>query len=219
MAIGKRAAVDAVLRGISAGNAKYEEITSGSWLTDSGAEGFMAAHVAHALSNEMKKDGSLLVEAPFAGIREWSGAGRRRGRPREVLRGRRRVDIVLFDRQGRPTHVVELKRHWNPSRCYTDIQRLRDLLHACAGEMDGSLKYGLLGLLIVEGGFTSEAAEKKVQNKAQWIEDEIRSEFRFDRRKTTFHIGDMMRYPERYREAYNVDRQWAAAGLCMAVSG
>ena len=99
MAIGKRAVVGAVLRGISAGNAKYEKMTWGSWLTDSGAEGFMVAHVAEALSDTLGENGSLLVEAPFDDIREWSGAARRRGRPLEVLRGGRRADIALFDKQ------------------------------------------------------------------------------------------------------------------------
>ena len=182
----------------------------------------MVAHVAHALSNAIKKDGSLLVEAPFADIQYWSGAGRRRGRPREVLRGRRRVDIVLFDTQGRPTHVVELKRYWNRRGCYADINRLVGLLHACAGEMDGSLKYGLLGLLIVESGVTWEAAEASVQKKARSIEDEIRSAFGFHGfhgARTTFRIGGMRCFPEKYREKYKLDRQWAAAGLCMAVSG
>ena len=215
MAIGKRAVVDAVLRGISAGNAQYEKMTWGSWLTDSGAEGFMVASVAKALSDTLKENGSLLVEAPFDDIREWSGAARRRGRPLEVLRGGRRADIALFDKQGRSTHVVELKRSWNRSGCYADIERLGALLHTCAGEVDGSLKYGLLGLLIVETDVSWKTAKAKVENKAKLIEAEVRSEFGFHGAQATFCISPRMR---RYPEDYQEEKQWAAASFCIAMS-
>ena len=215
MAIGKRAVVDAVLRGISAGNAKYEKITWGSWITDSGAEGFMAAHVAEALSGALGENGSLLVEAPFADIREWSGAARRRGRPLEVLRGRRRADIALFDRQGRSTHAVELKRAWNRRDCYADLEKLGGLLHACAAEVDGSLKYGLLGLLIVETDVTWKSAREKVQSKAKSIEADVRSDFGFHGAQATFRISPRMR---RYPEIYEDEKEWAAASFCIALS-
>ena len=123
MPIGRNVAVNAVLRGISAANVKYEKMTRGSWLIDSGAEGFMVAHVAAALSHALRDDGSLLVEAPFKDIREWSRAARRRGRPLDVLRGGRRADIALFDNQDRTTHIIELKRSWRRTGCHADINR------------------------------------------------------------------------------------------------
>lgn len=190
-------------------------MTWGSWLTDSGAEGFMVAHVAEALSDALGENGSLLVEAPFDDIREWSGAARRRGRPLEVLRGGRRADIALFDRQGRSTHVVELKRSWNRRDCYADLKRLGGLLHACAAKVDGSLKYGLLGLLIVENDVTWKAAKAKVQNKAKSIEADVRWEFGFHGAQAIFSMSPRMR---RYPEIYGEDRQWAAASLCIALS-
>ena len=117
MTLQKEVLVSAVLRGIAAANAKYERWSGGSWLTDYGVEGFMAAQIAEAIRNEQLKDESLLLEAPFEQIRLWSGASRPRGRPREVLRGNRRADIAVFDWCGRTVYVVEAKRSWVRTGC------------------------------------------------------------------------------------------------------
>ena len=108
-----------------------------------------------------------------------------------------------------------MKRSWNRRDCYADIKRLGGLLHTCAGEVDGSLKYGLLGLLIVENDVTWQTAKAKVQNKATSIEAEVRSEFGFHGARATFSVSPRMR---RYPEVYEEDRQWAAASFCIALS-
>ena len=157
----------------------------------------------------------MLLEAPFDEIREWSGASCRRGQPREVLRGRRRADITLFNRQGKPTHVVEVKRFWIKNTGSMDIERLLGLLDACSGQADGSLKHGLLGLLIAEKGTTWQAAKESVKCKAQIIENYIRTMPSMNQYKAEFTLGRMRRYPECWEDK----EEFADAGFCIALSG
>ena len=214
MPVGRRTIVDAVIKGIAEANTRYEKMTGGWWLTDSGAEGYMVARVAETLHAVLGANETLLLEAPFDEIREWSGASCRRGRPHEVLRGRRRTDITLFDRQGKPTHVVEVKRFWN-SKCLTDIERLLRLLDTCAGQAGGSLKHGLLGLLIATRSATWTGAKERVEIKAQRIEDDVKTLPGMNQYKAQFTLGRMRRYPECWEDK----EEFAAAGFCIALSG
>ena len=210
MTLQKEALVSAVLRGIAAANAKYAKWSGGSWLTDYGVEGFMAAQIAEAIRNEQQEDESLLLEAPFEQIRHWSGASRPRGRPREVLRGNRRADIAVFDRRGRTVHVIEAKRSWERTGCFRDIERLRALLDACARQRAGSLKCGVLALLIVEWGPTWREARVKIEKKAERIETDVRESFGIGSRQAQFCLGRTRRYPIDYGNSV----EWAAAGFC-----
>lgn len=81
--------------------------------------------------------------------------------------------------------------------------------------MDGSPKYGLLGLLIVENSVTSQAAKEKVENKAQSIEAEVRWDFGLRGAQAIFRISPRMR---RYPDTYEDEKEWAAASFCIALS-
>ena len=214
MAITKAGVVEAVLSGIARGNTKYEKMTGGSWITDSGAEGFMAANVAEALTKVLGSGESLLIEAPFDQIQEWSGAARPRGRPREVLRGNRRADIALFNRQGRSKCVIEVKRSWNRSTCRHDIRRLLALLHACAGERNGSLKFGMLGLLIVEYDTTPHLVREKIRKKVKRIKRVVRELPGIGQANVQFSLGSIEPYPKKY----GFGEEWGAAGFCILLS-
>ena len=214
MTIAREAVEGAVLRGMASANARYEEWSGGSWVTDYGVEGFMVARIAAALRKEQDDGESLLVEAPFDEIRDCSQAKRKRGRPRKVLQGSRRADIALFDRRGRSVHVIEVKRGWVRNRCFNDIERLLGLLDACARERHGSLKHGFLALPIVEWAETWGEARADVEARASSIEEDVRESFGTRGRKLRSCLGRMRRYPE----YYGADEEWAAAGFCMTFS-
>ena len=212
MTISKGAVVDAALRGIALANARYEKLSNGSWVSDSGVEGFIVAHIAAELGRAQDEQESLLLEVPFEVIQEWSGAARPRGRPRQVLQGRRRADVALFDRRGRTVHVIEVKRGWESTSCFRDIERLLALLNACSKRKDGSLKHGFLALPIIEWAQTWREARTKVQVKADRIEENVRTRFGIERRALEARLGRIRRYPV----AYEDESEWAAAGYCLA---
>ena len=134
--------VESVLEGIQAANKLYEKWSMGWWTTDSGVEGHVVSEVARNLYRQRDNGQSLLMEVPFSDIRQWSEARRRRGPRRETLRGRRRADIVVFDREDSPAVVIEIKRRWTVGPCVEDLERIRDLIITCGPGQKGSLGMG-----------------------------------------------------------------------------
>ena len=219
MTITKEAVIKAVHRGITTANTRYEEWSKGSWVSDYGVEGFMVAHIAAALRKEQDEGESLLLEAAFKEIREFSNTPRRRGRQSEASKDSNRADITLFDRRDRTVHVIEVKRSWdyNKKRCFHDIKRLLALLEACGRQRSGSLKFGFLALPIVESAETRSEVRDKIRAKAQSIEKDVRTEFQEEFKKTfrvERRLGGMRWYPEDYYE----NKEYALAGFCLTFS-
>ena len=219
MTITKEAVIKAVHRGITTANTRYEEWSKGSWVSDYGVEGFMVAHIAAALRKEQDKGESLLLEAAFKEIREFSNTPRRRGRQSEASKDSNRADITLFDQHDRTVHVIEVKRSWdyNKKRCFHDIKRLLTLLEDCARQKGGSLKFGFLALPIVESAKTRSEVRDKILDKAYSIEEDVRTEF-WKKFEKTFRVerrlGGMRWYPEKYCE----NKEYALAGFCLTFS-
>ena len=214
MTITKDSVVRAALQGMASANAKFEDWSRGSWVSDYGVEGFMVAHIAAALRRQQDERESLLLEAPFEEIRECSGAARHPGRPRAVMQGKRRADIALFDRRGRTVHVLEVKRKWERAGVFRDIERLLALLNACAKQKNGSLKHGFLVLPIVEWAETPKEIKVQVRSRARNIEADIRTKFSIEEPTVEFRMGRMRRYPHHYGET----GEWAWAGFCATFS-
>ncbi len=103
---------EAIFAGTRSANVKYEELSNGWWLTDSGVESLLVSAIAESLGSKQSDGDSLVMELPFRNIVVWSGISRRRGRPRATLKGINRADIVLFNGNGRPVCVIEVKRLW-----------------------------------------------------------------------------------------------------------
>ena len=213
MTITKKAVIKGVLAGVATANTKFEEWSNGSWVDEYGVEGFMVAHIAAALRKEQGAGESLLLEATFDEIRECSGATRQPGRPKNVLQGSKRADIALFDRRGRTVHVVEVKRSWGRRSGFKDIERLRDLLKACAEQKNGSMKHGFLALPIVEWAETRREVRAKVRSRASNIEQEVRSRFGLEESALQSCLGGMRWYPRRYGE----ELEGALAGFCLTL--
>ena len=121
---------------------------------------------------------------------------------------------MAINRQGKSTHVIEVKRTWDRTGCFNDIERLLGLIHTCAKQVNGSLEYGMLGLLIVETGSTAYEVKTQTREKAESIDDDIRRSFGLKKSKAKYSLGRMRRYPEHYGE----EEEWAATGFCIALS-
>ena len=221
MTITKEAVINAVHRGITTANSKFEKWSKGSWVSDYGVEGFMVADIAAALRKEQDKDESILLEATFKEIREYSGAQRRPGRPKKVLKDRNRADITLLNQDGRTVRVIEVKRSWEKTTCFNDIKRLLTLLEDCERQRGGSLKYGFLALPIVKSAKTRSEVQSKIRAKAKSIEEEVQTEVRkkFEKKiRVESRLGNMSWYPKHYREKYGDEKEYALAGFCLTFS-
>ena len=83
-----------------------------------------------------------------------------------------------------------------------------------ARQVNGSLKCGILGFLIVESDTTRYAARKRIRQRASGIKDDVQSSFRFEGSKVTFCLGNMRRFPE----SYECEKEWFAASCCITLS-
>ena len=213
MTINKQTVINAVLKGIVLANLRLEKWSHGAWVCDYGVEGFIGAQVAAVLRNEQDDKESLLLEVPFKEIREFSNAYRNPGRPKNVLKDRNRADIVLFNHSNRPVHVIELKRCWNTSSCFGDIERVLALLETCSNQKNGSLRYGYVAFLIVTRARTRDDAIDKVSTKSVQIETSVKNEFiRMVDQCVTFRMK--LSRPLIYEE----EIVWAAKACCLTFS-
>ena len=89
--------IRAIQKGTLTANEEYLEWTGGWSIGDSGVEGHPVSVIARRLREYQDDEESLLMERPFVRIREWSEAGRPRGRPRRVVKDANRADVVPFN--------------------------------------------------------------------------------------------------------------------------
>ena len=100
--IGREDIGKAVMEGVQAANRRYEAWSRGGWLTDSGAEGPVAAAVGEKLHGVLGGEGSIEMQMPIGAILDWSAVGRRKRRPRFIMEPHNRVDIVILDGEWAP---------------------------------------------------------------------------------------------------------------------
>ena len=208
---------NAILTGIQTANVEYEKWSNGWWITDSGVEGLLVAAIAKKLHAELLRGESLVMELPFSDIQEWSEAQRPRGRPREMLRGANRADIVLLDERGRPTCMVEVKRLWERNGCFHDLTRIRDLLLLSENQQAGSLERGFLAVMLAKREFVSRSAGDRTRNQARQIKTVIREKFPREGLTLRCHLGEVRDYPPRFQRRWN-QPNWAHAGLCIELA-
>ena len=208
---------EAIFAGIEAANVKYEELSNGWWLTDSGVEGLLVSAIAESLGSEQSEGESLVMELPFRYILDWSGTSRRRGRPPTTLRGMNKADIVLLNRDEKPVCVIEVKRMWDRARCFADLARIRDLVLQCNRQHDGSLRRGFLALMLAKAATANETAKQRIGKQAEQIGDLIRGGFDSKGLTLRCFAGPVRDYPEKYRIMYD-EGDWAHAGFCVELS-
>ena len=215
MAITRASIIEAVHEGTTGANRKYEKWTNGSWVTDSGVEGLMVSSIAEAVNNRQDEDESLIMEVPFQYIRDMSEARAKRGPRPATLKGTNRADIVLFNRSDRPICVIEVKRSWNKVRCWRDLERIRDLVLACAHGKGGSLRRGFLAMIIAKKATNTKAAEDRIKDYIGDIEVLIGKNFNNRGLNVRYHPGDARPLGDRFRQLYG---DWSAGSFCIEVS-
>lgn len=206
----------AILQGVRKANLDYEQWSRGLWVSDSGVEGLMVATIAGKLGSKLSEDESLMIECPFPCIKEWSKARPGPGRPRKTLakskRGSKRADIVLFNGNGRPTWVVEVKREWDRRKCFGDLERIRDLVLRYGPQNTGTLRGGFLAMMLVE----QEVGDKQIRKQAKGIEETIKNKFLDKGLNLGCYLSDIRsaEFPENPSAPY-----WSHASLCIQIAG
>ena len=140
--------IEAIHEGVFSAHEDFELLEGGSWIADQGIvgiEGFLASEIFLAVNQRMESGERPIFELPFDYIKRWSEA-QTRGRPRKGMTPGRRVDIALTNKQGKPVHLIEVKRKWVKAYCEEDIYKLRDLLLSFGPLKGGSLKSGFLSV-------------------------------------------------------------------------
>ena len=148
-------------------NGRYEQWSNGVRVTESAAEGLIASCIADAIYQRQEEQEALFMEMTFSEIRRRSDQT-----PPRNGRGRR-VDIVLCNRGGRPTGVIEVKRKWNASQCLNDIDRIQRLVLACSRDKGGSLRRGFLALMVAKQPWGAKSAETRIREQRAKIEATI----------------------------------------------
>ena len=125
-----------VLQGIESGQESYEKMSGGDWAW-AGAEYWLTVHVALRL-RDLLGDGLITVEGPVRSAMET--AGRSRGRPRLIVQGNLRFDIVLWHKNAAARAPIEIKCQQNDRNLIIkDVNRV-------IGALKGSgMKFGLVG--------------------------------------------------------------------------
>ena len=207
----------AILDGIHAANVRYEEWSSGWWVTDSGVEGHVVSTIAKKLGRQIAGQGSLLMELPFGTIRQGSGAAQPPGRPRKTLNSRNRADIVLRDTNDRPVCVIEVKRFWDEEKCFKDLERIRNLILRYNRRKGGSLDLGFLAFMLAAWGTDDESAERSLKVDERYIRQRIGTQFEREGLRLKCHTGPIRRFPKKYRKLHD-DVHWAHASFCVELA-
>ena len=215
MAITKAGIVEAIQEGTSVANSQYESWSNGSWITDAGVEGLMVTYIAEAVSKRQEEYESLNLEVSFKEIRKSSRAKVARGRKPKALSGRNRADIVLFNRIYRPTCIIEVKRLWNADQCWKDLERIRDLIHACCHKRAGTLRRGFLTMMIAKEATKTKTAELRIKEQSNKIMELIRSDFKNRGQDITFYVSEAEGIGEQFKELYG---DWKSASFCIELA-
>ena len=175
----------------------------------------MVSCIAEAVNRRQEQYESLAMEVPLGDIREMSEAKVERGRWPATLKGRNRADMVLFNRFERPTCVVEVKRTWNAGRCWKDLERIRDLVLACAHGKGGSLRRGFLAMIIAKKATNTKSSDDRIKEYIRGIKEMVDVQFENGGLNVRYLPGDARALGKRFRQLYG---DWNAASFCIEIS-
>ena len=204
---------DLLLDGMQLANKRYERWTGGWWITDVGVERYVVSTILETLRGGFPRRLILVSELSFEHIVWWSRRNPRPGRPRANMNNGNRCDIVILSANGRPLHVVEVKRYWHEENCLLDLRRLRDLLLDCGPTRNGSLRRGYLTFMIQSSGDNAGQALRNLNQDMNEIQETINCRFRANDLRIRFHKGARRRWPPRYKGEY--DQDWFSCPFCI----
>lgn len=215
MAITTGGIVDAIEEGCKVANRKYEEWSDGYWVTDSGVESLMVAYIGEAMNKRQEQHESLGMEVSFKDIKAMSKARPKRGRRPATVKDTNRADMVLFNGHVRPICVIEIKRTWNADQCWTDLERIRDLVRTCSHVKGGSLRRGFLAMVIAKEATKTKTSDERIAEYMDKIKKRVDSDFDRKGQNIKYHPGKANPAGMRFRE---LNGNWKAASLCIEIS-
>ena len=209
MAITMSEIVEAIHEGIRTANRKYSKWSNGRWLHDSGVEGVMVTYIAATVNERQEERESLDIELAFEYIEDWADARPSPGRRPNTVRGSNRADIVLLNKDDKPTCVIEVKREWNGAPCIRDLVRIRDLILRCSFVKEGSLRRGFLAMMIAKKETATKSAWEKVEEQVAKIKRNIEKDFDSNKVGVRFH----------HKKIYSADvgENWNASSFCVEI--
>ena len=215
MTITRQKIIKSIHKGISTADLKYEKWSHGSSVIFSGVESLVVANVAEALNECQGPSECLDLEYSFSKIKDASGAKIRRGRKPRTLKGGNRVDIVLFNSYDKPTCAIEIKRTWNSEQCIKDLRRLRDLIRTYSHKRGGSLRRGIVAMIIAKNATKTNTGAEKIHEQLDRIKKDIDKKFHNDDLAIQFDLGRIRRAGKEYREEFP---DWTVASLCIEIT-
>lgn len=213
MPITKPRIIEAIHQGSLVANQRYEAWSRGFWITDSGVEGLLVASIAEALHERQDDAESLLMEAKFEHIEAWAETPPIPGVRPESMGRSNRADIVLFDRHGWPSCVIEVKRTWVTDRCLGDLARLRDLVRRLGRWYNGPIKRGFLAMIVAVPA-PPDLARSRLLAKTREICAILHQRFPHGGLRWIPHLGPAMSLGKDYQQDF---ADWSAASLCIEV--
>lgn len=193
--------------GIREAKKRYENDMRIEWIARPGGENRLVDGICKALCRGWSGGERPVPENSFRNIQNDSGAVRLPGRPPKGLGGDNRVDIALYNNQGRPTCIIEVKPDWRSyENCLNDIRRVNALLQACSSNRGGSLEYGFFAVLLTQ---KLDGQGRDMHHRVDYISRSIKAEFR-DKVTYKLHGKDISR--EKFE-----GRTWQVSSLVVEV--
>lgn len=146
-------------RSIIRSNEDHMQWTGGWRITDYGVEQFVVGDMARAIMNHASRPSWATLETSFKEICDANGA-RPKGRPHKAGSAGNRADLVLYSGE-RICNVIEVKRSWSSSSCFSDLDRLSKLTQTFAE--NGAWRCGIFVLVETADGKDGETALEKLR--------------------------------------------------------
>lgn len=176
----RKQVVAAVHKGMAKAARRFQRWTGGEALADWGVESLLTAYCAEEVAAAAGREGArfrIFVEQPFGGLLAWSERKHGVGRPHRravdmVERPTRRVDLVIRNAMGAPRAVIELKRDANLRGLEHDAKRLADFVQFAGRDHNGSIRWGILGVLVhARGSHASGALDRMLALRDEKLTD------------------------------------------------
>lgn len=188
---------DAIHKGAKEADKDYRDWSRGWSLKDSGVEGLLVSRIAKMIYAYQSEEESILLEVPYKICKEWAGVNPAPGRPVKTFKGTKRVDIALFNGNGRTKYIVEVKRLVTGKKAlYDDLNRICKAIEQCSGRNDGTMRRAFLALLVTH----KKGKETRMNNIRRWTKDFVRG----------YGGGVRVRVTEKFWDRPD-DRHWSMA--------
>lgn len=172
--------IGALHSGMSLAVREFERWTDGESLAEWGVEPVLTVNCARAICRAARAAGgrtSVTLEQNFGSLLDWSARRHRPGRPPEgarrlVNQPNKRVDLVLWNGNGSPRAIIEVKRSDTVAGVVADGERLTDFVRYAGRAYGGTVRYGLLATLFQHpAGASPTSRTQKVMRRYNALSD------------------------------------------------